>query len=239
MLCCAFVAQTWLVYADSEGDDYLLSSVALEGQAVWRKNNCQSCHQLYGFGGFLGPDLTNSIDNLSPERLSAILTEGLGQMPAFELDPDDQHRIGVFLRELDQTGISQPKLGDVVTPTELLSQVLALEEGSAPGLLRGAELVQSQGCIGCHLPNEQSLHRAMDLTAMTTTLSRERVQTVLLDGIEGTAMPRLSMSAEDSQAVWDCLVWMNEHGEELRARFRGMATSEDFDLLQLPWFEYR
>jgi len=238
ILCCAFAAQTWLVYADPEGTKHSLSPIALEGQEIWRENNCQSCHQLFGFGGFLGPDLTNSIKDLSPERLTSILTEGLGQMPAFELDADEQHRIVVFLEELDATGISQPKLGELVSPAELLSQVFSSEAEMPAEVVRGAELLESQGCIGCHLPNKESLHLSTDLTLITDSRTVEEVQAILHDGIEGTAMPRLSMSAEDAAAVWACMVWMNERGDAIRGRFSSLATSEGIDLTELPWFEY-
>ena len=78
-----FAVQTWLVYSDPAGKDATLSPLASAGQTVWRENNCQSCHQLFGFGGFLGPDLTNAIGALSTERLDSVLTIGSGQMPAF------------------------------------------------------------------------------------------------------------------------------------------------------------
>ena len=238
ILCCAFAAQTWLVYADPAGTKQSLSPIALEGQELWRAHNCQSCHQLFGFGGFLGPDLTNSIKGLSPERLSSILTEGLGQMPAFELDAEEQHRIVVFLEELDATGISQPKLGEVVSPAVLLSQMFLSAEDVSAEVARGAELIQSQGCIGCHLPNKESLHLSTDLTLISDKLTEEQVQVILHDGIEGTAMPRLSMSTEDAAAIWACMLWINERGVTIRGRFSGLATSEGFDLANLPWFEY-
>ena len=60
-LVCAFVAQTWLVYADPAGKRTPLSPLAARGRALWHRRNCQSCHQIYGFGGFLGPDLTNAV----------------------------------------------------------------------------------------------------------------------------------------------------------------------------------
>ena len=36
-----------------------LSKKAIEGENIWLQKNCNSCHQLYGLGGYLGPDLTN------------------------------------------------------------------------------------------------------------------------------------------------------------------------------------
>jgi nitric oxide reductase subunit C len=238
LLCCAFVGQTWLVYSDPIGREDSLSPDAREGQAIWRENNCQSCHQLYGYGGFLGPDLTNTIKNLSPARISAILSEGLGQMPAFGLDAEEQRKVVLFLEGMDATGVSQPRLGEVVAPQDLLRQLIKTAEPMAPEVARGAELVLLQACISCHLPNGESAHRSTDLTLLTQNLSQEQVHTILRDGIEGTAMPRLSMSREDSAAVWAFLLWMNECGEEIRGRFNNLATSKELDLSRLPWFEY-
>ena len=30
------------------------------GKALFQQNNCIACHQLYGLGGYLGPELTNA-----------------------------------------------------------------------------------------------------------------------------------------------------------------------------------
>ena len=50
-----FFVQTWFVYTDPAGRRTpALSREATLGQKVWHDHNCQSCHQLYGFGGFLG-----------------------------------------------------------------------------------------------------------------------------------------------------------------------------------------
>ena len=45
------------------------SPVAGSGKLVWQKHNCQSCHQLYGLGGYLGPDLTNVISQVKDPNL--------------------------------------------------------------------------------------------------------------------------------------------------------------------------
>ena len=59
ILALCFVSQTYLVYADPT-ETRVLEGEELAGRRVWLANNCQACHQLYGFGGFLGPDLTNA-----------------------------------------------------------------------------------------------------------------------------------------------------------------------------------
>ena len=239
LLVAAFAVQTWLVYSDPAGRQQVLSEKALEGQAVWRENNCQSCHQLYGFGGFLGPDLTNSYDELSPERIESILTVGAGQMPAFHLGPDAREALGAFLLEIDATGVSQPRLGEVVAPAELLRQIVENGQQLPAYVARGWELAQAQGCINCHLPNEQSTHLSTDLTTMVETVERQRLFEILQDGIPGTAMPRLALPSEDCEAVLAFLTLMNERGDEVRRRFGDLATSAELTLSEVPWFEYR
>jgi nitric oxide reductase subunit C len=233
-----FVAQTWLVYSDPKGRRDVLSEEARRGQAVWRSHNCQSCHQLYGFGGFLGPDLTNAIGALSAERLASILTDGAGQMPAFRFDDGEQRALAAFLEEIDATGVSQPKLGEAVPPAELLRQLSETEEPLPEEVARGREIVLAQACISCHLPNEESLNRSTDLTTLVTSVERERVLEILRDGIPAKGMPRLALDGADGEAVLAFLGWLHENGEDVRARFENLPTTTSLELSGVPWFEY-
>ena len=237
-LVAAFIAQTWLVYSDPIGTRDSLSPHALEGQAVWRENNCQSCHQLYGFGGFLGPDLTNAIGELSAERLSSLLSVGLGQMPAFHLTNEEQSAIATFLKEIDATGVSQPKLGEAIQPRALLRQLVESEPPLPADAARGWEIAQAQDCINCHQPNLASVHLATDLTTIVETVPRERLFEILRDGIPGKAMPRLALSSDDCKATLAFLDWLNERGSGIRRRFGAQATADGLSLSQIPWFEF-
>ena len=110
LLVAAFIFQTWLVYADGTGRETPpLSALATRGQDLWLENNCQSCHQIYGFGGFLGPDLTNAASSLTDARLRLILVSGAGRMPAFGFGDEDRSALKQFLVELDRTGIGQAR----------------------------------------------------------------------------------------------------------------------------------
>ena len=74
-----FFVQTWFVYSDEAGRATpALSAEAARGRELWHEHNCQSCHQIHGFGGFLGPDLTNATLRLTDARLEAVLTGGAG-----------------------------------------------------------------------------------------------------------------------------------------------------------------
>ena len=237
-LVAVFAAQTWVVYSDPTGTEHRLSPRALEGQSLWRAHNCQSCHQLYGFGGFLGPDLTNSIGQLSPERLESVLTIGAGQMPAFHFDEQERADLSTFLREMHATGVAQARRGEVVLPADLMLQLVEGAGDLPADIARGWQIAEAQGCIGCHLPNAQSLHLAADLTTMVENTTRERLFEVLHDGIPGKAMPRLALGPDDCEAVLAFLTWMNENGESIRRRFAGLASDGTLRFSELPWFEY-
>lgn len=233
-----FAAQTWLVYSDPKGSRHTLSEQGVAGQSIWRRENCQSCHQLYGFGGFLGPDLTNAIGGLSAERFRSLLTVGAGQMPAFELPAAEVAALAQYLTEIDRTGVGQLRQADGMRPGDLLATATAAAVEVSESVARGRELVLEQNCVACHLPNEASLHRATDLTLVAAQLSRARVAEVLDDGVPGTAMVALGMGTAEADAVFEFLSWMNAEGASLRTRFRDSATTGELRLSRIPWFEY-
>lgn len=87
--------------------DLLLSREAIKGEDLWQQNNCFSCHQLYGLGGYLGPDLTNtySTEGKGEAYIKAFLNSGIKTMPKFNFSEEEQSHLVAFLREVDQTGI--------------------------------------------------------------------------------------------------------------------------------------
>ena len=82
-----------------------------EGRLVWQKYNCHTCHQLYGLGGYLGPDLTNvySRTDNNETYLKGIIKSGVKQMPAFEISDDEMKALLHFLKNVDATGTSNPQ----------------------------------------------------------------------------------------------------------------------------------
>jgi nitric oxide reductase subunit C len=83
-----------------------LSKDALAGEQLWRQYNCNSCHQLYGLGGYLGPDLTNiySQTGKGEPQIKAMLNSGVKAMPLFHFTEAEKENIVAFLKEVDQTG---------------------------------------------------------------------------------------------------------------------------------------
>lgn len=84
---------------------------AVEGRLIWQKYNCQSCHQLYGLGGYLGPDLTNVVSN--PKKgemmIKQILKYGVKQMPAYNMPDKDYKCLIEFLKSADASGLADPR----------------------------------------------------------------------------------------------------------------------------------
>ncbi len=111
LLATAFLGQTAWVYLDpSEGQT--VDPQATEGIRLWHRHDCQACHQIYGYGGFLGPDLTNAAtrygEDLEPV-LDAMLLAGPGGMPAYDLDETEVAALAAWLRHIDGTGVGQAR----------------------------------------------------------------------------------------------------------------------------------
>jgi nitric oxide reductase subunit C len=102
-----FCCYNWVIYTQ-KNPNYtpILSQKALKGQSLWQENNCFSCHQLYGLGGYLGPDLTNvfSSKGKGPSYIKAFLNSGIKAMPQFSFSENDKEALVAFLKEVDQTG---------------------------------------------------------------------------------------------------------------------------------------
>lgn len=84
---------------------------AANGRLVWQKYNCQACHQLYGLGGYLGPDLTNILSKKGKGEtvLKAMIKSGTKQMPAYTLSELEMTELLEFLRCTDASGIADPR----------------------------------------------------------------------------------------------------------------------------------
>ncbi|MDO8366233.1 MAG: cytochrome c [Saprospiraceae bacterium] len=84
---------------------------ASAGRLVWQKYNCQSCHQLYGLGGYLGPDLTNvySMPGKGENLIRALLITGVVQMPAFQMSEKETDHLIEFLKQTDASGSADPR----------------------------------------------------------------------------------------------------------------------------------
>jgi len=83
-----------------------LSESALNGQQLWQDHNCTACHQIYGLGGYLGPDLTNMLsDSVKREDyIHKMINAGVNSMPKYDFDTIEIHQLISFFKAVDKTG---------------------------------------------------------------------------------------------------------------------------------------
>lgn len=74
---------------------------------LYQKHNCTACHQIYGLGGYLGPDLTKVISSRAKNELvmSAMLRSGSQRMPNFNLNEIEIIEIIAYLKYIDQVTV--------------------------------------------------------------------------------------------------------------------------------------
>jgi len=106
MLVAVFSVYNYRIYSEMVAADTTLCPEAIHGQELWQQYNCNSCHQLYGLGGYLGPDLTNiySDPNKGPECIKAMFNAGSRSMPVFHFSETEKKALLAYLNAVDQTG---------------------------------------------------------------------------------------------------------------------------------------
>ena len=88
-----------------------MSPIELEGKHIFEKNNCQSCHQLFGLGGYLGPDLTTAVSNKNKGTAyaRAILQSGGSRMPVFHFSEKEINALISYFTYVDRNANKQVK----------------------------------------------------------------------------------------------------------------------------------
>lgn len=102
-----FIIYNYFVYSiGTENNAPKLDDKAIRGQVLWQENNCWSCHQLYGLGGYLGPDLTNIIShpNKGENYIKGFINSGVKSMPKYNFTETEKNEIISFLRAVDASG---------------------------------------------------------------------------------------------------------------------------------------
>ncbi len=245
VLVCVYIGLSVIAYTDHGGPPAGQSLTNRErfGLEVWRKNNCQVCHQIYGFGGFLGPDLTNAVDDgSSDEDFTKILTVGYKKMPAMDLSDEDRIAVLAFLRAVNRTGRSQPRANAARRPVnpkfhwEALTE-MAENQNFPEEVKRGREIMTTASCGSCHVPFMRGLQRAPDLTAAAVDRSVRNIGPILKDG--RGVMPSFQFSDEEIAKISAFLEWMAKNRSELVKKNDQMLDREGFSWRDLQWWEYK
>ncbi len=109
ILLTAFLCFSFFLYSALPVKNSPENAVADSGKMAWQKYNCNACHQVYGLGGFLGPDLTNVYSIKGEAYIQAFLKTGTAIMPDFHLSGKEIKDLSGFLKTIDATGKSDPK----------------------------------------------------------------------------------------------------------------------------------
>ena len=243
VLVACFAIQSALVYMDDV--DLVLSEEAVEGRKIFHEQSCQVCHQLWGQGGFLGPDLTNAASRVDETRLVSLLTVGSGQMPAFDMTPEQIGAMKAFLEEIDRPdlGLGELRLGDPSSSTSPQAAFEdAVEEAGPTGPAgRGFEDFRSGICSSCHFPFQTSIVGAPDLSTVTDRLDDDAIREILANGrIErGMPPPAPPLSAEQRDDMVAYFHWLSENRTSLRSAAAALQSQGRFDWSRLTWWEYR
>ncbi len=104
----AFAIHTSLVYRSDGGPGTAPADGTVHaGIHLWQRHNCQGCHQLYGLGGYMGPDLTNVHGAWGPEYIAHFIRNGSLRMPAYALGVEEVEALVAFLAWIDASGSSR------------------------------------------------------------------------------------------------------------------------------------
>ena len=103
----SFLIYSAVVYLNCDKKvETALNKDVKKGWDVWQAKNCQSCHQVYGLGGYMGPDLTNTASEKGPEYMKGFIKYGTGRMPNYHLNDDEIESLLAFLTWVDKSGRS-------------------------------------------------------------------------------------------------------------------------------------
>lgn len=114
LLMVLFFGYTLLVY--TKGTETGLSFTNAEqqkinsGKQLYQQYNCQACHQIFGLGGYLGPELTKAYSDKSrgEQYMKAILSVGGSRMPDFRFSAKQIDALIAYLKYVDTTATPVP-----------------------------------------------------------------------------------------------------------------------------------
>jgi len=107
LLTSLFIGYTYFVYTKgTENINSLeMSESAIKGRQLWQDNNCSACHQIYGLGGYLGPDLTN-VYRRYKDGTKGFFNAGKESMPKYHFNEEEQDNLLEFLKSVNKSGDS-------------------------------------------------------------------------------------------------------------------------------------
>ncbi len=104
-----FIIYSINLYTSAIKSDNSGVEIIHDGKLVWQKYNCIACLQIYGLGGYLGPDLTNEYSKRSESFIKAFIKNGNETMPKFALSDSEMQALMQFFKSIDASGVSDPR----------------------------------------------------------------------------------------------------------------------------------
>lgn len=104
----SFLCYSFYLYQPGLDARHVPGKMADKGKRLWQEKNCNSCHQVYGLGGYLGPDLTNIYAVRTEAHIRAFLRSGTNIMPDFKLNDAQIAQLIAYLKSMDSTGVAAP-----------------------------------------------------------------------------------------------------------------------------------
>ena len=109
LLIVAFLSYSFFLYFSLPVKNKSVSKETSKGKLVWQQYNCNACHQVYGLGGYLGPDLTNVYGIRDTSYIRSFIINGTNIMPAFHLTDKETTDLISFFKTINETGSSDPR----------------------------------------------------------------------------------------------------------------------------------
>lgn len=96
----------WVYTLGTQGSANSCASdaAAIRGKLVYQKYNCAACHQVFGLGGYLGPELSTTMSQLgkSEDVMRAFLQYGTARMPQLHLNENEITDVIEYMKYIDK-----------------------------------------------------------------------------------------------------------------------------------------
>ena len=109
VLCIGFLSYSGFLYTHLPVSNPNFSITEAKGKTLWQEHNCTACHQIYGLGGYLGPDLTNEYSLKGPDYIHIFIQTGNNTMPNYHLSESEIQDLIAYLKSVDRSGKSDPR----------------------------------------------------------------------------------------------------------------------------------
>lgn len=103
-----YLGYSFWVYTSGTESPAVMTARQQYGKQLYQDYNCQSCHQLFGLGGYLGPELTTVISDKQRGVMyaKAFLEKGAVRMPDFHFNPAQINALVDYLAYVDAQAVT-------------------------------------------------------------------------------------------------------------------------------------